>query len=129
MRKRSQELRIKICGAPEHEKCKEEMRKKSQMLCAKTAALYKHKNKKNPTSQKHQKVYGGNSKWALFHVSCVINVYIENLSMFLLKRTILFEPVRPDVVKLVTDYLKQNNFLYNNIVLQFICHDMLVLSV
>ena len=30
---------------------------------------------------------------------------------------VLFEPVRPDVVKLVLDYLKQNNFLYNNIVI------------
>ena len=28
---------------------------------------------------------------------------------------VLFEPVRPDVEKLVLDYLKQNNFLYNNI--------------
>ena len=28
---------------------------------------------------------------------------------------VLFEPVRPDVVKLALYYLKQNNFLYNNI--------------
>ena len=30
---------------------------------------------------------------------------------------VLIEPVRPDVAKLVLDYLKQHNFLYNNIVI------------
>ena len=30
---------------------------------------------------------------------------------------VLFEPLRPGVVKLVLDYLKQNNFLYNNILI------------
>ena len=30
---------------------------------------------------------------------------------------VLFEPVRRDVVNLVLDYLKQNNFLYDNILI------------
>ena len=30
---------------------------------------------------------------------------------------VLFEPVRRDVVNLVLDYFKQNNFLYNNILI------------
>ena len=31
---------------------------------------------------------------------------------------VLFEPVRPDVVKLVIDYLKHNNFLYISVVIR-----------
>ena len=48
-------MHTKIAGTPEHEKCKEKMRKRSQELRAKIAALSEHKKqKKSDFTKKHQ---------------------------------------------------------------------------